>query len=166
MLSAIVSLINEKYLSTVSIGARWDPCIFVIIDTHSASLFKNLHYGDKLIGNFFIDVYSSFFYLSLIKIIGGFFYWCSLWCSSNKSEVVLMISFSEKQSPLMLVLETHFFRSFTAIKLHKRGASTSAITGMITFAKLVEFCDNILQILCVVVSENYWKFLFHLFKED
>jgi hypothetical protein len=79
---------------------------------------------------------------------------------------MMMISLSEKVRPLVLVFQTHFFSALATVKLDQGGSSTTTVAWMITLAELVEFCNHVLEILGVVVSENYSELLLHLFQEN
>lgn len=66
-----------------------------------------------------------------------------------------MISLSEVESSLMLVLETHLFGALAAIKFYKRGAAAATVAWMVSLAELVELGNHILQILPIIVSEDH-----------
>lgn len=77
----------------------------------------------------------------------------------------MMIPLSEIESPLVLVPQAHFFSALATVKLDQGCSSTTTVAWMITLAELVELCYHILEILRIVVSENYRELLFHLFQE-
>lgn len=77
-----------------------------------------------------------------------------------------MISLSEKEGSLVLVLQAHFFGALATVKLDQGGSRTTTVAWVITLAELVELCNHILEILGIIVSENHSEFLLHLFQEN
>jgi len=66
-----------------------------------------------------------------------------------------MISLSEIESSLVLILETHLFGALAAIEFDKRGAAAATVAWMVSLAELVELSNHILQVLRIVVSEDH-----------
>lgn len=66
-----------------------------------------------------------------------------------------MISLSEVESSLVLILETHLFGALAAVKFDERGAAAATVAWMVSLAELVELSNHILQVLRVVVSEDH-----------
>lgn len=77
-----------------------------------------------------------------------------------------MLAISEIESTLMFVLETHLLGTLATVKLYERSTSTSTIARVISLTKLVEFSNDMLQILSIIVSEDDCKLFLHLLEED
>ena len=66
-----------------------------------------------------------------------------------------MISLSEIETPLMLILETHLFGALAPVEFDERGAAAATVAWMVSLAELVELSNHILQVLRIVVSEDH-----------
>lgn len=66
-----------------------------------------------------------------------------------------MISLSEVETPLVLILESHLFGALAAIKFDERGSAAATVAWMVSLAELVKLSNHVLQVLRVVVSEDH-----------
>jgi len=69
VLSAIVSLIDQKWLATMFLVSCLGPSLPVILNAHRSSLLKSLKDGDILIDGVLVVENVSFLNLSLIEIV-------------------------------------------------------------------------------------------------
>jgi hypothetical protein len=114
-----------------------------------------------LIYTFFVIEDTTFFHLPLIVFIYRFAIACSLSSTCDQSILLKLVTLSEEVSSLMLILKAHFSGSLAPIKLDLSSAATTTEAWMLTLAELIEFSDNMLQVLCIVVAEHDRELLFH-----
>ena len=64
----------------------------------------------------------------------------------------------------MLILDSHLFGSFAAVKLHKGSTALATVARMITLAKLIELGHCVFKVWAIKVSEDYGKLSLQLFE--